>query len=195
LLRILQEREFERVGGTETIKVDVRIIAATNRNVEDMVKEGKFREDLFYRLNVFPIKVPNLRERKDDIPLFIDHFLQVFSREMNRKLPPVTREALQMLSEYNWPGNVRELANVLERAVIMSTGIISPAELPGLSRPNSADLTALPEGKSLKEIMQQFEKTVIDKTLAKYQGNRVQTAKVLDISRRALQYKIEQYGL
>lgn len=195
LLRVLQEREFERVGGTETINVDVRIIAATNRNVEEMVKKGAFREDLFYRLNVFPIKVPSLRERKDDIPLFIEHFVQLFSKEMNRKLPLVTPEALQLLNDYDWPGNVRELANVLERAVIMSTGVISPAELPGLLQPDSADLTALPEGKSLKEIMQQVEKTVIARTLAKYQGNRVQTAKVLDISRRALQYKIEQYGL
>lgn len=196
LLRVLQDREFERVGGTETIKVDVRIIAATNRDLEAMVKKGQFREDLYYRLNVFPIRVPSLRERKEDIPLFINYFLRRFSAEMNRKVPVITPEAWRLLNEYHWPGNVRELANILERAVIMSRGVITPAELSGLTVSRvSEDTNLITEGKTLKEILQEVERKVIAETLAKYHGNRVQTAKELDISRRALQYKIEQYGL
>lgn len=195
LLRVLEDREFERVGGTETIKVDVRIMAATNRNLGEMVKQGLLREDLYYRLNVFPLHVPSLRERKEDIPLFIQHYLKYFSTEMNRKMLAVTPEAMQMLNAYSWPGNVRELANVLERAVIMSTGVITPAELPGLFHPNTSDFMDALDDKTLKETLQQVERTVIAKTLAKYNGNRVQTAKKLDISRRALLYKIEQYNL
>ncbi len=195
LLRVLQEREFERVGGTETIIADVRIIAATNKDLDEMVRKGSMREDLYYRLNVFPICVPSLRERKEDIPLFVDHFISLFSNEMNRKPPIVTEEAMQMIGRYSWPGNVRELANVIERAIIMSAGAIGVEDLPGLFLAKQAEEKGVPAGGTLKSILQDLERKVIAQTLQNCRGNKAQTAKVLDISRRALLYKIEQYRL
>ena len=195
LLRVLQEREFERVGGIETIKVDVRLIAATNRDLGEWVRRGMFREDLFYRLNVVPITVPPLRERAEDIPLFIDFFVRRFADESHREIPFITSEAVELLTEYHWPGNVRELANILERAVIMSTGIISPEDLPGLNSGCDSKKNAIPEGGTLKEILHQVEKQVIIQALQANGGNRVKTAHALAISRRALLYKIEEYGL
>lgn len=195
LLRVLQEREFERVGGTETIRVDIRIIAATNRDFGEWVKRGLFREDLFYRLNVVPIHVPPLRERPEDIPLFIDFFVRRFARESHLPIPYVMPEVIETLMRYSWPGNVRELANVLERAVIMSNGIISSEDFPGLSPKSCAGKVIIPETGTLKEILHQVEKQVILRALKEHHGNRVRTAQALDISRRALLYKIEEYGL
>ncbi len=198
LLRVVQEREFERVGGTETIQVNVRFIAATNRNLSDLVKRCLFREDLYYRLNVVPIHVPPLRDRKEDIPLFIDQLVRRFAVESHRNIPYVTPEAVKILTHYSWPGNVRELANVLERAVIMSSGVISLDALPGLTLESGAGkfLTPeIPQSGTLKEILRQVEKEVITKTLREYCGNRVKTSQALNISRRALLYKIEEYGL
>lgn len=195
LLRVLQEREFERIGGTETIAADVRIIAATNKDLEMMLRKGNLREDLYYRLNVFPIYVPSLRERKEDIPLFVEHFISVFSNEMNRKSPIVTSDAMLKICEYHWPGNVRELANVIERALIMSSGVISVDELTGLFCLEKDPVADMMGYTTLKELLQDTEKKAIDQTLRLFNGNRVQTAKKLDISRRALQYKIEQYKL
>lgn len=195
LLRVLQDREFERVGGTETITADVRIIAATNKDLDEMLRNGSMREDLFYRLNVFPVYVPSLRERKEDIPLFVKHFVNLFSDEMNRKPPNVSKDIMQLLCSYSWPGNVRELANVLERAIIMSTGTLGVEDIPGLFLPTHPEGMVFPEGGTLKAIVQDVEKTVIAQTLKKCRGNKAQTAKVLDMSRRALLYKIEQYGL
>ena len=122
LLRTLQEREFERVGGTETIKVDVRVVSATNRNLEKMIEDGEFREDLYYRLNVFPINLPPLRERLDDLPVLTAHFVAKFARQMNVVPAGASAEAMAKLREYNWPGNVRELENIVERAMILSKG-------------------------------------------------------------------------
>ncbi|SDF86490.1 sigma-54-dependent transcriptional regulator [Sporolituus thermophilus] len=195
LLRVLQEREFERVGGTETIKVDVRIIAATNRNLEEMVHKGLFREDLYYRLKVVPIHVPPLRERVEDIPLFVDYFVRRFAAEAHREVPYVTPEAMELFKRYHWPGNVRELANVLERAVIMSSGVIGVQDLPGLTTAAASPAIVIPETGTLREILHQVEKQVIARALKAHHGNRVKTAQALDISRRALLYKIEEYGL
>lgn len=195
LLRVLQEREFERVGGTETIHVDIRLIAATNRDFGDWVKRGLFREDLFYRLNVVPIHVPPLRERPEDIPLFIDFFVRRFAHESHLPIPYVMPEAVETLMRYSWPGNVRELANVLERAVIMSNGIISSEDFPGLLPKTQTGKVLIPETGTLKEILHQVEKQIIVRALKEQHGNRVRTAQALDISRRALLYKIEEYGL
>ncbi len=195
LLGVLQEREFERVGGTETIKVDVRIIAATNRDLEAMVRNGLFREDLYYRLKVVPIHVPPLRERTEDIPLLIEYFLARFAAEAHREPPIITAEAVQLLRRYQWPGNVRELANVLERAVIMSSGVIGSQDLPGLATDSLPPRVVIPETGTLRDIMHQVEKQVIARTLKACGGNRGKTAQVLDISRRALQYKIDEHGL
>lgn len=199
LLRVLQEREFERVGGTELVKTDIRIIAATNRNLEDMVTKGTFREDLYYRLNVVSIHVPPLRERREDIPLLADYFLHKYAQENNRTMSMFDLETCSLLADYNWPGNVRELANVVERAVIMSTGcVIFPEDLPqALSRQQIVAMEASSDytGQSLKEIIKQVERNVIKQALAHNNGNKVKTAKDLGMSRRALLYKIEEYEL
>lgn len=199
LLRVLQEREFERVGGTELVKTDIRIIAATNRNLEEMVAKGTFREDLYYRLNVVSIHVPPLRERREDIPLLADYFLHKYAQENNRTMSMFDLETCSLLADYNWPGNVRELANVVERAVIMSTGcVIFPEDLPqALSRQQIVAMEASSDytGQSLKEIIKQVERNVIKQALANNNGNKVKTAKDLGMSRRALLYKIEEYEL
>lgn len=199
LLRVLQEREFERVGGTELVKTDIRIIAATNRNLEEMVAKGTFREDLYYRLNVVSIHVPPLRERREDIPLLADYFLHKYAQENNRTMSMFDQETCSLLADYNWPGNVRELANVVERAVIMSTGcVIFPEDLPqALSRQQIVAMEASSDytGQSLKEIIKQVERNVIKQALAHNNGNKVKTAKDLGMSRRALLYKIEEYEL
>ena len=194
LLRVLQMKEYERVGGTETLKADVRIIAATNRNLEAMVKNGQFREDLYYRLKVVPISVPPLRERREDIPAFIDHYSRLFAAEMHQETPCITPAAVELLKTYDWPGNVRELANVIERSVIMSGGVIGAEDLPGLV-PGQTLLPAIPATGTLREILQSVEKEVIHRTLAKCNGNKQKTAQTLDMSRRALLYKLHDYGL
>jgi two-component system response regulator AtoC len=203
LLRVLQEKEFERVGGTETIRADVRIIAATNRIPEEMIHSGKLREDLYYRLNVVPIHVPPLRERAEDIPLLVEHYVKYFAQVTACTEPLITQEARDLLQRYYWPGNVRELANILERAVIMSSGVIDVADLPGIQNvvPVSAvpvegsEAVTVPLGGSLKEMVRILEREVIVRTLKKHNGNRLHSAAALDISRRALLYKLEEYGL
>lgn len=195
LLRVLQERAFERVGGTETISVDVRIIAATHRNLEEMVQQGRFREDLYYRLKVIPIHIPPLRQRREDIPLFVDYYLRRFAQETHREVPLITHEAMQLLLQYPWPGNVRELGNCLERAVILSSGVIDVQDLPGIIPLKQAPPRFLPKSGTLKEILGKVEKQVIADALKAHNGNRVKTAQALDISRRTLLYKIEEYGL
>ena len=195
LLRVLQEKAFERVGGTETIKVDVRIIAATNRNLEELVQQGLFRGDLYYRLKVVPIHVPALRERVGDIPEFVNYFVRRYSNEAHVEAPVVTPEAMKLLCRCPWPGNVRELANVMERAVILSQGVIDVMDLPGLLPVEELPVVAVPESGTYREQMRQVEKQIIENALRQNHGNRVKTAKALDISRRALLYKIEEYGL
>lgn len=194
LLRVLQEKEFERLGGTQTIKVDVRVICATHRNLEEMVKEGKFREDLFYRINVFPIQIPPLRERKEDIPLLVDHFIQKYSKENKKKIRGINRAALDILMAYDFPGNVRELENVIERAVVIChRDLISPRDLPAnLSVGKAVGLPA--EGVSLPEVVASIEKQRIKEALEKYKTQR-KAAKALGITERMLGYKIKKYRI
>jgi two-component system, NtrC family, response regulator AtoC len=195
LLRVLQEKTFDRVGGTETLKVDVRILASTNRNLEERVRQGLFREDLYYRLKVVPIHVPALRERMGDIPEFVNYFVRRFADEAHLEAPLVTPDAMKLLCRCPWPGNVRELANVMERAVIMSQGVIDVMDLPGVLPTTELPVVAVPENGTYREQMRQVEKQILENALRQNQGNRVRTAKALDISRRALLYKIDEHGL
>ncbi len=189
LLRFLQDHEIKRVGGTENIKLDVRIIAATNQVLETLVKEGKFREDLFYRLNVVSITLPPLRERRDDIPLLTNHFLHKFCEEHHKDISHVSPEALEILTQYAWPGNVRELENTIERAVILSSHpIILPGDLPQhiLGAGGKKDLMLFPEKPlSLKEV----EKSYVLKVLQETKGNKKKAAEILGIDRTTL-YRI-----
>ena len=203
LLRAIQEREFERVGGNAVLRMDVRIIAATNRNLPEMVEQGRFREDLFYRLNVVPLHVPALRERAEDIPLLVDYFIKKAARAAGCMTPLLTQEARELLLRYSWPGNVRELANVLERAVVMSNGVIDLPDVSGIANPL---LTSTPRAEKSEEIVVPFagtvremthclEREIIIRTLKKHGGNRMRSAQALDISRRSLLYKLEEHGL
>jgi two-component system response regulator HydG len=190
LLRFLQEREFERVGGNETISVDVRVIAATNRNLQHMVAEGKFREDLFYRLNVINLEMPALRSRPSDVPLLAGHFLRKYAAENEKQLQGFTAEALDRLSTYGWPGNVRELENVVERAVILAQSQeVTVAELPPhIATANVRDGIQIP-GATLDDI----ERYAITKTLESTAGSTSRAAEILNISVRKIQYKLHEY--
>lgn len=196
LLRVLQEKAFERVGGLETLKIDVRIIAATNQNLAQAIRDGRFREDLYYRLNVVPIHLPPLRERREDIPLLVEHFLKKFDPQGRMRGPNC--QAMKLLSEYHWPGNVRELENCLERAVIISSGPeITPADLPpevaGIVAPGEPRKRfSLPgEGISLEDV----EKDLIVQALERSGGNQSRAARLLGITRHTLLYRMEKYGL
>jgi two-component system response regulator HydG len=196
ILRVLQEREFEPVGGTRSIRVDTRIISATNRNLEEEMETDRFREDLYYRLNVFTITVPSLRDRKSDIPLLADHFLAHYAAKNHCVFNGFQPQAMELLMRYAWPGNVRELENVIERAVIMARGErIGPEHLPGAigdqDRSTTDPSPVLASGRSLKAV----EREMILKTLDDMGGNRTQTAKLLGISRRTLQLKLKAYGI
>ena len=193
LLRVLQEREFERLGGTQSIKIDVRVICATHRNLEKMVKEGEFREDLFYRINVFPITLPPLRERKEDIPLLVAHFTHKYNKENGKNIDGINRAALDMLVAYDWPGNVRELENVIERAVIVcQKDLIAPRDLPANLLMKEVEVKA--EGTALPQIVESIEKQKIAEALEKYRSQR-KAAKALGITERMLGYKIRKYGV
>ncbi|MDD2336255.1 MAG: sigma-54 dependent transcriptional regulator [Geobacteraceae bacterium] len=188
LLRVLQERTFERVGGSREIRADVRVLAATNRNLENDVRDGLFREDLYYRLHVFPVHLPPLRERQDALAVLTDHFVRHFGRLTGKRVPGVTPEAMAALQSYQWPGNIRELQNVIERAVILARSDISVADLPAaLMLPAS---TGKEQG-GLKEL----EREAILKALKKTDGNRRKAAEELGLSRRTLQYRLKEYGL
>ncbi|MFO7713095.1 sigma-54-dependent transcriptional regulator [Desulfosarcina sp.] len=196
ILRVLQAREFEPVGGTRTVQVDTRIISATNRNLEDEIAGGRFREDLYYRLNVVLIQVPPLRNRCADIPLLADYFLDCYAKKNHRSFKGIRPRALDLLLRYAWPGNVRELENVIERAVILSRGdMLGPEHFPDTLRGDDAHAPAkepvLASGRSLKEV----EKEMILRTLTDMGGNRTRTAETLGISRRTLQLKLKEYGL
>ena len=200
LLRILQEREFERIGGHQTIRVDIRIVAATNRCLQTMVKEGTFREDLFYRLNVIHLTLPPLRERREDIALLANHFLQKFSSENQRDIIEIDPTAMSILTAWPWPGNIRELSNVIERAVVMNTGAVIFAD--DLPDPFRNPVNAMTETKptysgerNLKEEIKREEKRIILEVLDNQDGNRTRTALMLGISRRALMYKLQEYGI
>jgi len=198
LLRVLQEKEFERVGGTESIRADVRVIAATNKNLEEAIKKGQFREDLFFRLNVVPIHVPPLRERKEDIERLANHFLARYSMEAKKRIVKIDRKALDLMMQYNWPGNVRELENAVQRAVVLAdSDTIYPSNLPlDIQTFQKGEfLQVLKENASLTEKVENYEKELILKAMEK--ANHVQTkaAKLLDINRTALIYKLKKYGL
>jgi DNA-binding NtrC family response regulator len=196
LLGVLQDKAFERVGGVKTIMVDMRIIAATNRDLPAAVREGKFRSDLFYRLNVVPIHVPPLRERKDDVPPLVDHFLRRFASKHGKTLPRVAPEVMAAFARYDWPGNIRELENALERMVVLCDSGVFDLEYvpPEIRGPLSAGT-----GPDLKEtvgmISQMTEKQMIVDALEKTGQNRTKAAELLHISRRTLQNKIKEYGL
>ncbi|ALA60141.1 sigma-54-dependent transcriptional regulator [Nitrospira moscoviensis] len=193
-LRVLETKEFRRLGGTKLIKVDTRIIAATNRNLEDAVKQGTFREDLYYRLNVVPIRLPPLRERGDDIPLLAERFLQEFTEQHHRPLKDISPEAMRLLRLYAWPGNIRQLRNLMERLVItVKESSIQPVHLPEEIQASQEDRRTMVVtlGTSLKDI----ERETIRRTLAEVTGHREKAAKLLGISLRALQYKIKEYGI
>ena len=195
LLRVLQEKELERIGGNETIKVDVRVITATNRNLETLMAEGRFREDLYYRLNVFPILVPPLRERKTDIILLADYFIEKSTKENNKKIVSISATATNMLMNYPWPGNVRELENCVERAVILSTdGVIHSYHLPpSLQRTGTEDV---PEGSGgLKDIMTNTERGVIVEELKRSRGNMAKAARALGMTERMMGLRIARYGI
>ncbi len=189
LLRVLQEEEFERVGGTKTIKVDVRVIATTNKNLKQLVKEGKFREDLYYRLNVLPIYLPPLRERKKDILLLVRHFVEKYARRNTSKIKPPSKRCLEMMMQYSWPGNVRELENFIERSIVMNKGeIIFPENIspnPSLQRMN------LPLSEEIT--LEEMEKRLILDTLRKTGGNRTEAARILGVSVRTIRNKLKKY--
>jgi DNA-binding NtrC family response regulator len=185
LLRFLQEREFERLGGIKSIRVDVRIVAATNRDLEKAVKDGRFREDLYHRLNVIPITLPPLRERKADIPILANHFVKRSSVETKKRFTGIRAEALEQLMGYDWPGNVRELANAIERAVVLGPGPeIGPADLP--ARITTAVTAQSLEGLSYKKAIDAYRTDLILKTLERTQGNRAAAAKALGLHRTHL---------
>jgi two-component system response regulator HydG len=196
ILRVLQEKEFEPVGGSRTIRVDTRILSATNRNLEAEIAAGRFREDLYYRLNVVTVKVPPLRNRSADIPLLADFFLGRYAQKNHRNLKGIHPRTMDLLLRHGWPGNVRELENVVERGVIMAGGDrVGPEDLPGALQGNDrggpAKVPVLASGRSLKEV----EKEMILKTLEDMGGNRTHTAAMLGISRRTLQLKLKEYGI
>ena len=202
LLRALQEGEIRRVGDSRMMRVDVRVIAATNRDLEEEVRQGAFREDLYYRLNVFPIRLPALRDRREDIPLLVEHFLARIAegaRGHPRRLSP---DALRALMSYPWPGNVRELGHVLERAALLSEGeLIGERDLPPqLTRPREELTVALPEDalaipETIARVVREVERVLIRRALARTANNRTEAARLLGLSRRALVYKLKEYGL
>jgi two-component system response regulator HydG len=197
LLRVLQEREFEPLGSTRTIRVDIRLIASTNKNLEREVGEGRFREDLFYRLNVVPVLLPPLRERREDIPLLAEHFFTQLQSKNRRPVNGFLPKTIDMMLRWNWPGNVRELENVVERAVLLCrSDYISPEDLPGPMQGlpelcQDQTLMRVPSGMTMREV----EKQVIIQTLDEVKGSRTQAAKTLGLSRKTLQNKLKEYGI
>ena len=195
ILRVLQEKEFYRVGGSRTIRVDVRFIASTNKNLEKMVQEGTFREDLFYRLNVFTVRTPPLRERKEDIPVLVDHFLKRMPKPIE-----ISSVALQMLMAYAWPGNIRELKNTIESAaVIAENGYIEPAQLPskiaaGFGGPGAADYK-LASSLSLDDRLQEIERSIIVDALTKTGGVQTRATELLGINQRSLWHRIKKLNI
>ncbi len=194
LLRMIQQREFERVGGTQTIKSDVRIICATNRKLEEMIKTEDFREDLYYRINVFPLYIPSLRERRDDIPLLVDHFIGKFNKENQTKIKRITTSALNMLMVYLWPGNIRELENCIERACILSTdNVIHAYHLPPSLQ--TADSTNTLAKGGMTYTVEQVEKQLIRDALTSTNGNITKAAEYLQVTERMLGTRLKKYNI
>jgi DNA-binding NtrC family response regulator len=195
LLRVLQEREFERLGGTKTIKVDVRLVAATNRDLRAALEQGTFREDLYYRLNVVPIDIAPLRERKEDIPELVDLFISRFAGDSGKPVEGITPEAMQILVNYHWPGNVRELQNIIERACALAKGMIIDVADVRLDSHSTKGVDAgnhfLPAGMTLE----QWEDEMIQEALRRAHGNKSQAARLLGLSRNALRYRLSKIGI
>lgn len=197
LLRVIQEREIDKIGYPHSIKVNVRILAATNRNLRTLVEDGQFRDDLFYRLSVVTLEVPPLRERKDDIPLLIQHFLKKHCGRYQMPVPSLADDALELLIQYDWPGNVRELENVIEHAVVLGrSNVIRPDDLSSQVRQAKSRISAISlklpdDGISLEEV----EKEIIVQALERHQWNQTRAAKYLNISRKTLIYRMEKFGL
>jgi Nif-specific regulatory protein len=194
LLRVLQEREFERVGGTEPVRVDVRVIAATNRNLERGLADGGFREDLYYRLNVFPIFIPPLRARRADVLPLADHFIEKYVTEHGKNIKRISTPAIDLLSRYHWPGNVRELENTIERAVLLADGeVIHGHHLPPTLQ--TAEATGTVVSTSLGAAVEMFERGLIEDALKTCRGNRSQAARLLSTTERVVSYKVKKYGI
>ncbi|MGH9494039.1 MAG: sigma-54-dependent transcriptional regulator [Candidatus Sulfotelmatobacter sp.] len=195
LLRVLQEREFERLGGTKTLKVDVRLIAATNKDLRQALEQGTFREDLYYRLNVVPIDIAPLRERKEDIPELVNLFVTRFASESGKEIEGLSPQAMQMLVNYHWPGNVRELQNIVERACALSKGAqLEVSDIHIDARPSKAGNGApgfLPDGMTLE----QWEDEMVQEALKRANGNKSQAARLLGLSRNALRYRLSKIGI
>jgi transcriptional regulator with PAS, ATPase and Fis domain len=194
VLRVLQEMRFERVGGEETIGTDVRVIAATNRDLKQMVAEGKFQEDLFYRLNVIPIHVPPLRERREDIPVLVEHFVEKHRQRTGKPIERVQPDAVQALQRYEWPGNVRELENTIERAVVLATGPILTAASLTMIGAASAPATGLPSPR-LHQNLEWVERETIRRALEQSGGVKKDAAELMGISQRALSYYLKKFQL
>ncbi|MEW6358849.1 MAG: sigma-54 dependent transcriptional regulator [Planctomycetota bacterium] len=201
LLRVLEEREFKPVGSTETKRVDVRFITATNRNLEEEVEQGNFREDLFFRLNVIPITLPPLKDRKQDIPLLAGHFLARYGKAMNKEITSITSEAMQALLAHDWPGNIRELENTIQRAVALARGdsiLLTdlPAKLQVSREPEGWQMREIPsEGLNLEEEMGKIEKLFIQSALEKANWNMTRAAELLGLTFRSVRYKVEKYDI
>jgi len=200
ILRFLEEKEFNRVGGSKTIKVDVRLITATNKDLNQMIKKASFREDLYYRINVVPIVIPPLRERKEDIPILIDHFINKFSVENNKNVKGINKDALEFLMQYEWPGNVRELENLIERVIALTSNEYIPAnELPysfkNIPKINGLKESVLDGKVSFLQAEEEFEKEVILDALKRTNYIQSHAAEILGISRRILKYKMDKLGI
>jgi Nif-specific regulatory protein len=194
LLRVLQEREFERVGGTESIKVNIRLVAATNKDLEKAIAGGAFREDLYHRLNVFTIFVPPLRERKSDILLLADHFLEKFSREHGKQVRRISTPAIDMLVSYHWPGNVRELANVIERAVVVcDANVVHGHHLPPTLQ--TAEASGTTPTLTLQQTLEAVERDVLLDALKSARGNRAKAARLLGATERVFNYRVRKYRI
>ena len=207
LLRVLQERRFRRLGGTDEVAADIRIVAATNQDLPQLVANGRFREDLYYRINVIPVQLPPLRERREDVPLLAERFLRTFSEAMGKNVTGISNEALRVLAAYDWPGNVRELQNVIERAVALeATPVVLPETLPAHVRcaPSPAtavasgpppELPELEEGFDLEARGEEFYRHYLALALARAGGVQVRAAEMLGMSFRSFRYYAKKYGL
>ncbi|MFB0507041.1 MAG: sigma-54-dependent transcriptional regulator [Thermodesulfobacteriota bacterium] len=203
ILRVIQDREFTRVGGTEQIKVDVRIISASNKDLEEAVREKKFREDLYYRLNVIQIKLPLLRERREDIPLLAEHFFKKYAQELSKDIREISPDAMKLLVNYDYPGNVRELQNIIERGVALETGNTLTVEnlksyldeQQGVKRIDDAFFDIPTEGIDLETVVGDLERSLLIKALERAKGVKKKAAELLNINFRSMRYRLEKYGL
>lgn len=200
LLRVLQERRFERVGGGEEIEVDIRLVAATNRDLKEAIRDGGFRDDLYYRLNVVEIKIPPLRERREDIPLLVMHFAETFARDNEQEPKAFTTEAMEYLTAYEWPGNVRQLENIVERCMVLAAGdTVSVEDLPADIRDEESQFKSavdfLPDRLVLGETLERIESALIRRALARNEFVQVKAAETLGISKSLLQYKLKKYKI